>query len=168
MNANANPICLALAAVGLLMSGSGCALPAIEGVFDGRDFAVFDNTPEARGEVNDEILLVFLDLDEPAAQMRTVSVDLKEVSTLETGVDIDIGTDAWDDLRPSVEVVEGTLVIQEIEGNGRLLTVGDDAKRAHSVDGSINLTHNDGTVAGTFRVDLSDGGFLAGSFTSAE
>ena len=167
MKTSTKPICLALATVGLLMGGSGCALPAIEGIFDDRDFALFDDTPEARAQVNDEVLLVFADIDEGAGQMRTVSLDLRAISTLPVGVELDVGHDAWDDMRPSIEVVEGTLVEEEV-ASGRLLTVGDDAVRAEATSGTVLLTENDGTIAGNFHVGLDDGGFLEGAFHSVE
>ncbi len=174
MNANTSHICLArlaaVVSVGLMVSGSGCALPAIEGVFDDRDFAVFDNTPEARGQVGDEVLLVFADIDEANETMRTVSIDLKAIDTLETGVDLDAGDDSYGDLRPSIDVVEGTLVTQEIEGSGTLRSVDvDTAKGAVSTGGSVLLDENSGgTIAGSFRVDLSDGGYLEGAFRSVQ
>lgn len=175
MNGKNSHICLArasavLATVGLLVSGSGCALPAIEGIFDDRDFAVFDSTPEARGQVGDEVLLVFADIDEAAATMRTVSIDLKAVDTLDVGVELEAGDDSYGDLRPSIDVVEGTLVTQEIAGNGTLQSVDvDTAKGAVSTGGTVVLDENsDGSLAGSFHVDLSDGGYLEGTFRSAQ
>lgn len=170
MNGKNSHICLALATVGLMIGGSGCALPAIEGIFDDRDFAVFDNTPEARGQVGDEVLLVFADIDDAAATMRTVSVDLKQVDSLAVGVELEVGDDSYGDLRPSFDVVEGTLVTQEIEGNGVLQSIDvETAKGAVSSGGTLVLDENDGgTIAGTFRVDLSDGGYIEGAFRSAQ
>lgn len=169
MNANTKTLCLALATVGLLMGSSGCALPAIEGIFDDRDFALFDDTPEARSQVKDEVVLVFADIDEGDAHMRTVSVDLKGMDSLPVGVDITVGDGAWDSTLPSVDAVEGTLITEEIPGRGKLYTVGDDALRAVSVDGTLILTENDaGTVAGRFTVNLDDGGYLEGAFRSAQ
>jgi hypothetical protein len=168
MKANTTHICLALATVGLLMGGSGCALPSIEGVFDDRDFAVFDDAPEARAQVDDEVLLVFVDVDDAANTMRTVSVDLKGIDALETGVELDVGDDSFGDDRPSIDAVEGTLVTEEIPGKGTLMTVDDDAVRAVSIGGTLQLTENEGTIAGDFHVDLDDGGYLEGSFRSVE
>ena len=160
-------ICLAVAAV--LSSGisSGCALPVIEGIFDSRDFAIFDDTPEARGQSGEQVLLVFLETDDAANTLRTVSIDLIDMASLPVGEDIDVGSGAFGDARPNIEVVEGSIVRDELPGGGELISTGDDAKRAISVEGSVLLSQNDDeAVVGTFRVDLDDGGYLAGSFTS--
>ena len=160
-------ICLAVAAV--LSSGisSGCALPVIEGIFDSRDFAIFDDTPEARGQSGEQVLLVFLETDDAANTLRTVSIDLIDMASLHVGEDIDVGSGAFGDARPNIEVVEGSIVRDELPGGGELISTGDDAKRAISVEGSVLLSQNDDeAVVGTFRVDLDDGGYLAGSFTS--
>jgi hypothetical protein len=158
--------CLSLILGGLVCSGSGCALPVIEGVFDQRDFALFDDTPEARGEAGADVLLVFLDVDRPAAELRTVSVDLRGLKNLDVGEELVVGTGAWDDQRPSVEVVEGSLVEETLDDGGILMTTGDDARRAASLGGTITLDENGDTVSGRFTVDLDDGGYLNGSFRS--
>jgi hypothetical protein len=146
--------------------GSGCALPAIEGVFDQRDFVLFDDTPEARGDTNDDALLVFLDLDDVQARMRTVSIDLRAVRDLPIDEAIEVGDGTWDDPRPAVEVVEGALERQQLDDGGELITTGDDARRATSLSGTLTLEENGAAVAGTFVVDLDDGGYLRGSFRS--
>jgi len=167
MNSRSNQICLAVVAIASLLAGSGCALPVIEGVFDDRDFAIFNDVPENRGQSGDHVLLVFVDVDDTA--LRTVSVDLRAVSTLPVGDDIDVSEAGGDD-RPVVEVVEGTLIRQEVEGRPDLITVDDDAVRARSMGGALTLSENDGTggVVGSFKVDLDDGGFLEGSFTARQ
>ncbi|MDP2341366.1 MAG: hypothetical protein Q8O67_10430 [Deltaproteobacteria bacterium] len=167
MNRRTNQVCLAVVALASLLAGSGCALPVIEGVFDDRDFAIFNDVPENRGQSGDHVLLVFVDTDETA--LRTVSVDLRAVSTLPVGEDIDVSEAAGEE-RPAVEVVKGTLIRETVEGRPDLITVADDAVRARSIGGSLNLSENDGTggVVGSFRVDLDDGGFLEGSFTARQ
>jgi hypothetical protein len=166
MSSGTSPICLAIAAVVCGMN-SGCALPVIEGVFDSRDFAIFNDTPEARGQSGDEVLLVFLELDDSANALRTVSVDLRELTSLPVGEVLDVGTGAFGDARPNVEVVEGTIVRDVLDDGGELISTGDDAKRASSVAGTLTLDTNEaGNVVGSFRVDLDDGGYLAGSFAS--
>jgi hypothetical protein len=166
MSSRITSTCLALALVGVCAGGSGCALPVIEGIFDQRDFALFDDTPEARGESGDETLLVFVDIDDTARELRTVSVDLRALSTLPVGSEIEVGSGAWDDERPSVDVVEGTLITEPLADGGTLMSTGDDARRAVSLNGTITLDENDETVAGHFDVDLDDGGYLRGSFRS--
>ncbi|MBM4282554.1 MAG: hypothetical protein FJ137_17980 [Deltaproteobacteria bacterium] len=158
--------CLALALIGFAAGGSGCALPVIEGVFDQRDFALFDDTPEARADSGDEVLLVFLDVDRAVGQLRTVSVDLRGLSSLPAGEPAAVGTGAWDDDRPAVEVVEGTFIEETLEGGAVLMTTGDDARRATSEAGSVTVDEQGDTVAGRFTVDLDDGGFLTGTFRS--
>ncbi len=160
-------ICLAVAAV--LSSGisSGCALPVIEGIFDSRDFAIFDDTPEARGQSGDQVLLVFLETDDVANTLRTVSIDLPKMAALPVSEEIEVGAGEFGDERPNVEVVEGSIVRDQLAGGGELISTGDDAKRAMSVNGTVTLSQNDDdAVVGTFHVDLDDGGYLAGSFTS--
>jgi hypothetical protein len=166
MNGRLPSTCLALALVSVCVGGTGCALPVIEGIFDQRDFALFDDTPEARGESGDETLLVFLDVDDNAGELRTVSVDLRALSTLPVGSAIEVGSGAWDDARPSVEVVEGSLVTEQLSDGGTLMSTGDDARRAASQTGTITLDENGDTVAGSFDVDLDDGGYLHGAFRS--
>jgi hypothetical protein len=166
MNSRIRVECLALVVSAFSLGSTGCALPVIEGVFDQRDFALFDDTPEARGEAGDEVLLVFLDVDRTAGQLRTVSIDLRALPGLPTGEELTVGTGDWDDERPSIEVVEGSLLEEPLDDGGVLMTTGDDARRAASVEGSILLDQNDATVAGRFRVDLDDGGYLNGSFRS--
>jgi hypothetical protein len=168
MKTDMTRICLAMAAV--FVSGStGCALPVIEGIFDRRDFAIFDDKPEARGQSDDEVLLVFLEMEGDGAdeRLRTVSVDLRGVSQLPVGEAIDVGDGSFSDGRPNVEVVEGSVVREQVAG-GTLISTGDDAKRAMSVEGIVTLEQNDadGSVAGSFRVDLDDGGYLEGRFAS--
>lgn len=166
MTSSLHTLCLAFAVTGWSM---GCA-PAIEGIFDDRDFALFDDVPEARAQVNDDVVLVFADIDEDAGHIRTVSVDLRGLSALGVDDAVAVGTKAWDDARPCVDAVEGPLVVEEIPGGGRLFSVDADAAvRAVSVGGTITLTENDadsGAVAGSFRVDLDDGGYLEGAFRS--
>ena len=166
MSSGTTHICLAIAAVVCGMN-SGCALPVIEGVFDSRDFAIFNDTPEARGQSGDEVLLVFLEVDDSANALRTVSVDLRELTSLPVGEVLEVGTGAFGDDRPNVEVVEGTIVRDSLDDGGELISTGDDAKRASSVAGTLTLDTNEaGSVVGSFRVDLDDGGYLAGSFAS--
>ncbi len=162
---NPKPICLAVLALGSLLPATGCALPVIEGVFDDRDFAIFNDVPENRGQSGDHVLLVFVDIDD--TQLRTVSVDLPAVSTLPVGEDIDVSEAGGDD-RPVLEAVEGTVVREQIKGRSDLITVKDDAIRARSIGGSFSLSESsdDGDLVGAFRVDLDDGGFLEGSFTA--
>jgi hypothetical protein len=166
MNGRVASICLALALVSVCAGGTGCANPVIEGIFDQRDFALFDDTPEARGESGDETLLVFLDVDNNVGQLRTVSVELRGLSTLPVGDAIEVGSGKWDDARPSVEVVEGSLVTEPLADGGTLMSTGDDARRAVSHTGTITLEENGDTVVGAFDVDLDDGGYLHGSFRS--
>jgi hypothetical protein len=164
----ATRICLAVAAVVCSMQSAGCALPVIEGIFDSRDFAIFDDTPEARGDAGDKALLVFLEIDDSVNMLRTVSIELRDVPSLPVDEAIDVGSGAFDDARPSVEVVEGSVVRDQLPGGGELISTGDDAKRAVSVTGSVTLTENDaGTAVGSFTVDLDDGGYLSGTFASA-
>ncbi len=156
--------CLALV---MAAGGTGCALPVIEGVFDAREFAVFDDTPEARGQSDDGVLLVFVDIDEAGGRLRTVSVDLHGLPGLPAGDEVDVGDGSWADRRPSVEVVEGSLVTEPLPEGGTLMTTGDDARRAVSEAGSLTLEENGDVIAGSFAVDLDDGGYLRGTFHSA-
>lgn len=167
MKTHMTRICLAMVAV-LVSGGTGCALPVIEGIFDSRDFVIFDDTPEARGHSDDEILLVFLELEGGETErLRTVSVDLRAISTLPVGEAIDVGDGSFGDTRPNIEVVEGSVVREQV-ARGTLISTGDDAKHAMSVDGTVTLEHNEasGAVVGSFRVDLDDGGYLEGRFAS--
>jgi hypothetical protein len=167
MKTHTTRICLAMVAV--LVSGStGCALPVIEGIFDGRDFAIFDDSPEARGQSDDGVLLVFLELEGQGEheRLRTVSVDLRALSTLPVGEAIAVGDGSFGDARPHVGAVEGSVVREQV-AQGTLLSTSDDAKRATSIAGEMTLEENDGgSVVGSFRVDLDDGGYLEGRFAS--
>jgi hypothetical protein len=152
---------VALAALGL---GSGCALPNIEGIFGGEDFALFDDTPEARGQTNDRLVLVFLEHND--VELRTVTVELRNVEALPRGVPLEVGAGDFADLRPVVDVVQGTLVETIRDDGVRILSTTDDARRARSVSGTLTLDDT-ATVGGSFRADLDDGGWLQGLFGSA-
>lgn len=168
MKTRSTRICLAMTAV-LLSGSTGCALPVIEGIFDRRDFAIFDDTPEARGQSGDGVLLVFLELEGQGTseRLRTVSVDLRELPRLPLDEAIEVGDGGFSDPRPNIEVVEGSVVRDQV-ASGTLISTGDDAKRATSVDGTLWLEarDDDGRLAGRFRADLDDGGFLEGRFSS--
>jgi hypothetical protein len=168
MKTRSTRICLAMTAV-LLSGSTGCALPVIEGIFDRRDFAIFDDTPEARGQSGDGVLLVFLELEGQGTseRLRTVSVDLRELPRLPLDEAIEVGDGGLSDPRPNIEVVEGSVVRDQV-ASGTLISTGDDAKRATSVDGTLWLEarDDDGRLAGRFRADLDDGGFLEGRFSS--
>ena len=168
MKTRSTRICLAMVAV-LVSGGGGCALPVIEGIFDQRDFAIFDDEPEARGQSGDGVLLVFRELEGQGSteRLRTVSVDLRDLPTLPLDDAIEIGDGRLSDPRPNIEVVEGSVVREQV-ASGTLISTGDDAKRATSVDGTLWLEQrdDDGSLAGRFRADLDDGGFLEGRFSS--
>jgi hypothetical protein len=149
-------------------TGSGCALPVIEGIFDSRDFAIFDDTPEARGQSGEQVLLVFLEMNDADNTLRTVSIDMQNMADLPVDEAIEVGSGGFGDVRPNVEVVEGSIVRDILQSGEELISTGDDAKRAVSVEGTVTLEQNDAdAVVGTFLVDLDDGGYLAGSFTSS-
>jgi hypothetical protein len=160
--------CLArgLVMVGLLALGAtGCALPNIEGIFADEDFALLDNSPEARGQQNDRLVLVFLEHNDE--ELRTVTVELRDLSTMPRGIELEVGDGIFGDPRPVVDVVQGTL-IKTIRDDGiPILSTTDDARRAKSVSGTLILDDSIDTVGGTFRVDLDDGGYLNGLFGSA-
>jgi len=161
--------CLAVAALALAVGGSGCALPSIEGIFDNRDFAIFDDTPEARGgAANDQAMLVFLEADEATETLRTVSVDIRALSTQPLGEALEVGAGEIHDTLPSIDVVEGKLVRTPLPDGGNLITTDSNALRATSVEGSLTIEQNDDeALAGSFTVTLDDGGFLEGRFRSA-
>ncbi len=165
MNArNASRLCLAIATV-VGFQATGCALPVIEGIFDSQDFAIFNDRPEARGDAGTTAMLVFVDMDD--AELRTVSIELRELPSLPLGQELAVGEGAYGDVRPSVQVVQGPIVKEPLADGGVLISTNDRAKSARSTSGTVTLTHNDdGDVAGSFTVDLNDGGYLSGTFAS--
>ena len=153
----------ALAAI-VALSASGCALPgAIEGIFADKPFELVDERPDGKAQGETELLLVLMEIRHE--RMSTVSVHLRDVESLPVGEEIAVGDGAWGDARPSFDVVEGTL-LRELRSDGvEILSTGDDAVRASSVEGSLTLEEAPGgDLLGRFRVDLDDGGYLDGSF----
>lgn len=167
MNGKTTQTCLAVAALFLAAVGSGCAIPTIEGVVAARDFAIFNDVPEARGgEANDHAFLVFVDIDENQNTLRTVSVDIRALSEQPIGEVLDVGEGDIGDTRPVIDVTEGELVRSPLPDGSELITTNADAMMATSTSGVLTIDENDDELVGTFDVKLNDGGYLQGSFRS--
>ncbi len=143
--------------------GTGCATPAIEGVVDGAVFTIDDARPDVRGLVSAPLLVLF-QADDDAGELRTVSIDLLASSQLVPGEALSIG--GADDV-VGVDVVVGELVRVPLDTGESLLT-SDAMRQTVATDGVVTFEHVDGGVfVGFLNVDLDDGGFVAGRFSSA-
>jgi len=142
--------------------GVGCGAPAVEGVVDGAAFTIDDQRPDVRGAA-DDVLLVLFQADDDAGELRTLSLDLPATSSLTVGKAMHIGGD--DDVI-GLDVVVGDLVRVPLS-NGESLLTSSGMRQAVARDGSVTFdVADDGVFVGHFSVDLDDGGYVAGRFSS--
>lgn len=98
--------------------------------------------------------------------LSTISVTLPGFSALVLAETVEVGTGSYRDLRPSLKVAVGALLV-ETRPDGAQIISSTDAVVAASVGGTFTLDGaSDDEIAGTFDVDLDDGGYLAGSFVA--
>lgn len=152
---------------------AACAAPAsVEGVFSGDGFRLDCETPLAKPTASGRDMLVVL-AETDGETLRTVSVRLPRTADLPLGEPLAVGSGDGDDPRPSVDVVVGDLVV-DTRSDGVQILSSENAVRAASAGGSLTLDERTGAsadapaeLAGSFRVDLDDGGYLEGTFVAA-
>lgn len=102
-----------------------------------------------------------------AETLRTVSVQLPGYASLPPGTALAVGTGGYGDDRPSIEVAVGALLVQTRPDGAEIIS-STDAVVAVTVGGTFTLDDvSDSAIAGAFRVDLDDGGYLGGSFVAS-
>jgi hypothetical protein len=163
LDMNTTPRLLVIAAA---LGMAACAAPAsVEGVFSGDGFELHCDSPLSKvNESGRDRVVVMSDHD--TETLRAVNVNLKHVAELPLGQLIEVGTGARDDERPVVDVVVGKLVIDTRDDGVEILS-SEDPTQATSVAGSLTIDErDDDVIAGSFHVDLDDGGYLEGSFVA--
>lgn len=145
------------------LAAVGCAVPAeVEGIVRGEQFQVRDPRPASKAtSAGRDAYLVLSEND--GATLRTVTVRLPDIATMPVGEDVSVGPRENDQGLPHVEVSEGALV-KETRGDGALILSAADPQFATSTGGTLRLDEKGEDLAGSFRVDLDEGGWLDGVF----
>jgi hypothetical protein len=160
----------AVAAAGAMLLAAlatACAAPAtVEGVFGGDSFRLESTTPLTKPTASGRDMVVVLSQVE-SETLRTVTLVLPHVASLPLGKPLDVGTGAYGDERPSLEVAVGDLLV-ETRADGVEIISATDAVIAATTGGTFTLDDRsaEGDIAGTFDVELDDGGYLQGTFVA--
>jgi hypothetical protein len=143
---------------------AACAAPgSVEGVFSDAEFRLECEKPLSKATASGRDKIVVL-AEFDTETLRTVSIGLPHFAELPVGEELAVGSGAPDDQRPSVDVVVGALHVDTRSDGVEVLSPSDPV-RAASLAGSLTLDEKDDElVAGSFQVDLDDGGFLEGTF----
>lgn len=150
------------AAVLLVGASAACQAPgSVSGVFSGEDFALRCESPLATSDASGRDSVVVLS-ETSTETLSTVNIRLRNVGELPIGLTTEIGAD--DEGLPSIQVVVGALIVDTRSDGVEVLSAADPV-RASSVAGSLTLeSRTDVGVAGSFRANLDDGGFVEGFF----
>jgi hypothetical protein len=140
----------------------GCGAPGtVEGIFDQADFSLRTNDPLARASGSDGDVVVVL-AEQDGETLRTVTVSLPRAEHMPRQKAVEVGPEAT---QPSIEVTVGRLT-REDRGDGVEVISSEDATRAQSTGGTVTIEDLAPDVAGTFSIELDDGGHLDGVFTA--
>ena len=145
----------------VFVTGVGCGVPGlVNGIVQQRDFSLECEVPLAKVDgPSDSLLVVLSQHDEET--LRTVSLSLPAREHVRLGEEYPVGKD--EDV--AIEAVVGGLVEEELS-DGRVLVYHDDPVQSEAMGGTLRLSQYDNDqVAGSFAVDLDDGGYLDGSFS---
>ncbi len=156
---------VALAA--LVMVSVACSAPAtVEGVFASDTFRLESQSPLTTPTASGRDMVVVLSQAD-SETLSTVTIVLPKIAELPLGEPLDVGTGEFGDFRPSLEVAQGDLLV-ETRSDGVELVSSTNNVFANATGGTFTLDDRsvDGTLAGSFSVDLDDGGFLEGSFVA--
>jgi len=155
----------AVAAAALLVLGSlitGCgAQGTVEGVFHDQDFSITDFAPKAHFNQKAQMAVVTISeglMEGDREVLRLVTLKLNGSDDLSVGDVIDVDGD-----HAEMDVSTGDLERIEL-ANGNTLISSSNNDFASAVSGTITLDSVDDVLAGTFSVDLDDGGYLEGTF----
>lgn len=154
-----------LVALAALAVASACSAPAtVEGVFASDAFRLESQDPLTKPTASGRDMVVVLSQAD-SETLRTVTMLLPQIAGLPLGETLDVGTGDFGDDRPSLEVAQGDLLV-ETRSDGVDIISSTNNVFANATGGSFTLDDRsaDGTLAGSFSVDLDDGGFLEGSF----
>lgn len=155
------------AALALLGLVSACGAPAtVEGVFANDTFRLESESPLTKPTASGRDMVVVLSQVD-SETLRTVTLVLPQIKELPLGEVLDAGTGAYGDDRPSLEVAQGDLLV-ETRPDGVDIISSTNNVFAHATAGTFTLDERnvDGSLAGSFSIDLDDGGFLEGSFVA--
>lgn len=155
-----------IAAAAVLAAASvACQAPgAVDGVFGGEDFALRCESPLSTSDASGRDSVVVLS-EATTETLSTVNVRLRNVNELPLGEAVAVGSD--DEGLPSIQVVVGALVVETRADGVEILSAADPV-RASSVAGELTLeSRSDEGVAGSFRANLDDGGFVEGFFDAS-
>jgi len=153
-------------ALALVLLSSACSAPgAVEGVFGGEDFTLQCATPLSKTFASGRDSVVVLS-EYDSETLRTVNLQIPRFGELPVGEAVEVGGGDTGDARPWVDVVVGELVV-DTRSDGVEIISSENAKRAWSVGGTLILEdRTNDALAGTFAVELDDGGFLDGTFVA--
>lgn len=154
-----------LLAAALAVAAGACAAPAtVEGVFGGEDFRLDSDAPLSKptGSGRD-MVIVLSQID--SETLSTVSLTLPLFTSLPIGEAVDVA--AYGGQQPSLKATVGDLLV-EARPDGAEIISSTNARVASAVGGTFTLDDaTDTEIAGSFSIDLDDGGFLEGSFVAA-
>jgi hypothetical protein len=156
-----------MVALAVLAVASACGAPAtVEGVFASDTFRLESQSPLTKPTASGRDMVVVLSQAD-SETLRTVTLTLPKFADLTLGQAVDVGSGEFGDDRPSLEVAQGDLLV-ETRADGVELISSTNNVFANATSGTFTLDGRDadGTLAGSFSVDLDDGGFLQGSFVA--
>lgn len=149
-----------------LTLGMGCAVPAeVEGIVRGEEFLVRDPRPASKATASGRDAYLVLS-ENDGATMRTVTVRIPNVADMPLGEEVAVGGRENASGLPHVEVAQGALV-KETRSDGATILSQADPTFAISTTGSLRLDERGEDLAGSFLVDLDDGGWVEGVFVVA-
>lgn len=154
--------------VALLAVVVACGAPAtVEGVFASDTFRLESERPLAKPTASGRDMVVVLSQVE-AETLRTVTILIPHINDRALGEPQEVGSGELEDARVSLEAAVGDLVV-ETRADGAQIISSTNNTYAASIGGTftVDARDADGTVAGSFSIDLDDGGFLEGSFVAA-
>lgn len=151
---------------GFAVAAGACEAPAmVEGIFAHERFRLESEAPLSKENGSERDMLVVLSQVD-GETLSTISLMLPDFVSLPLGAAVAVGTGAATDPRPSLEVAVGALLV-ETRADGVEVLSSTDATIAVTVGGAFTLEDaSEGQITAAFRVDLDDGGYLAGSFTA--
>jgi hypothetical protein len=150
----------------LLLTGACGAPVTVEGVFASEPFSLRSERPIGTEAASGRDIVVVM-TERAGETLKTVTVELRGIEHLPLGKPVAVGSGARDDVRPTLDVAVGPLVV-DTRPDGVEVWTAADPNRGLATGGFIQLDARDGdSVSGTFEVELDDGGHLTGSFVAA-
>ena len=119
-------------------------------------FTVADPAPTVRPYLDGAIVVLS---EEQGEQLALVTIELPEINTLQEGEAVDI-----EDAGIAMVASRGDLEVIEREDGTRVIN-SQDARRFSATSGTFTLDQR-APLAGSFVVELEDGGLLSGTFVT--